>query len=80
MIKVVTSKNKIIGASILGPHASSLIAEWGLAINMGAKLADVASTIHAYPTLSQINRRVASKKIARGFFSQHNRLLAAFIK
>lgn len=68
MIKVVTSKNKIIGASILGPHASILIAEWGLAINMGARLADVASTIHAYPTLSQINRRVASKKITRGFF------------
>jgi pyruvate/2-oxoglutarate dehydrogenase complex dihydrolipoamide dehydrogenase (E3) component len=80
MIKVVTSRNKIIGASILGPHASNLIAEWGLAINMGARLADVASTIHAYPTLAQINRRVASKKVARGFFSQRNRSLVSFLR
>lgn len=80
MIKVVTSHNKIIGVSILGPHASNLIAEWGLAINMGAKLSDVASTIHAYPTLAQISRRVASKKIARGFFSQRNRSLVSFIR
>jgi len=80
MIKVVTSRNKIIGASILGPHASNLIAEWGLAINMGARLSDVASTIHAYPTLAQISRRVASKKIARGFFSPRNRALVSFIR
>jgi pyruvate/2-oxoglutarate dehydrogenase complex dihydrolipoamide dehydrogenase (E3) component len=80
MIKVVTSRNKIIGASILGPHASNLIAEWGLAINMGARLSDVASTIHAYPTLAQINRRVASKKVARGFFSQRNRSLVSFLR
>lgn len=80
MIKVVTSKNKIIGASILGPHASNLIAEWGLAINMQARLSDVASTIHAYPTLAQINRRVASKKIARGFFSQRNRSLVSLLR
>lgn len=80
MIKVVTSKNKIIGASILGPHASNLISEWGLAINMGARLSDVAATIHAYPTLAQINRRVASKKVARGFFSQHNRSLVSLLR
>lgn len=72
MIKVVTSKGRVIGASIFGPHASNLITEWSLAIKMRAKLADVAATIHAYPTLAQINRRVASKQSTKRFFLQRN--------
>lgn len=73
MIKVVTRRGKIIGATILGPQASNLIAEWGLAINMGARIGDVAATIHAYPTLAQISRRVANKQTAKGMFSVYNR-------
>lgn len=73
LIKVVTSKGKILGASILGAHASNLIAEWGLAINLKANIADVAATIHAYPTYAQINRRVAAKHINRNFFSERNK-------
>ncbi|HSX20170.1 MAG TPA: FAD-dependent oxidoreductase, partial [Gammaproteobacteria bacterium] len=80
LIKVITSKGKILGASILGAHASNLIAEWGLAINMRANLADVAATIHAYPTFAQINRRVASKHVSRNFFSEHNRALVSFMQ
>lgn len=59
MIKVVTSKDKVIGATILGAHASILISEWSLAINLGAKLSDIAATMRAYPTFAQINKRVA---------------------
>lgn len=80
MIKVVTSKGKILGATILGPQASNLIAEWGLAINMHAKLTDVAATIHAYPTFAQINRRVASKQLNRSFFSAPNRAFVGFMQ
>lgn len=79
-IKVVTSKGKVLGATILGPHASNLIAEWGLAINMNAKLSDVAATIHAYPTFAQINRRVASKQITRNFFTESNRALVSVMQ
>lgn len=80
MIKVVTNKGKILGATILGAHASNLIAEWGLAINMNASLADIAATIHAYPTFAQINRRVASKQVSRSFFSTHNRNLVSLLQ
>jgi pyruvate/2-oxoglutarate dehydrogenase complex dihydrolipoamide dehydrogenase (E3) component len=73
MIKVITKRGKIIGVAILGPQASNLIAEWGLAINMGANINHVAATIHAYPTLAQINRRVASKHSNRNLFSVFNR-------
>jgi dihydrolipoamide dehydrogenase len=43
----------ILGAQIVGPEASELIAELGLAVEMGATLEDVASTIHTHPTLGE---------------------------
>ncbi len=43
----------VLGASIVGPEASELIAELGLAIELGATLEDVAATVHAHPTLSE---------------------------
>ncbi|WP_435180580.1 dihydrolipoyl dehydrogenase [Halorussus sp. AFM4] len=43
----------LLGAQIVGPEASELIAELGLAIEMGATLEDVAATIHTHPTLSE---------------------------
>ena len=43
----------VIGAQIAGPHASELIAEATLAIEMGATLEDLALTIHAHPTLAE---------------------------
>jgi dihydrolipoamide dehydrogenase len=43
----------VLGAQIVGPEASELIAECGLAIEMGATLEDVAATIHTHPTLSE---------------------------
>ncbi|UPV75759.1 dihydrolipoyl dehydrogenase [Halorussus limi] len=43
----------LLGAQIVGPEASELIAEMGLAIEMGATLEDVAATIHTHPTLSE---------------------------
>lgn len=45
--------NTILGAHLCGPHATDLIAEAGLAIRMGAKVDDVAHTIHAHPTLAE---------------------------
>jgi dihydrolipoamide dehydrogenase len=44
---------RVIGAGIVGPHAGDLIAEAGLALEMGADVADVGLTIHAHPTLSE---------------------------
>ncbi|SDJ68297.1 dihydrolipoamide dehydrogenase [Halovenus aranensis] len=43
----------ILGAQIVGPEASELVAELTLAIEMGATLEDVAQTIHVHPTLSE---------------------------
>ena len=43
----------VLGAQVVGPEASELIAELGLAIELGATLEDVAATVHAHPTLAE---------------------------
>jgi len=42
---------RIVGAGVVGPGASDLIAEAALAIEMGADAADIGLTIHPHPTL-----------------------------
>jgi len=44
---------KVLGLHIMGPHASDLIAEGALAIQLGATAEDIARTIHAHPTLPE---------------------------
>ena len=44
---------RVIGGGIVGTNAGELIAEVGLAIEMGADAADIALTVHAHPTLSE---------------------------
>lgn len=45
--------HRVIGAGIVGSNAGELIAEAGLAIEMGCDAADIALTVHAHPTLSE---------------------------
>ncbi|MCG8616200.1 MAG: dihydrolipoyl dehydrogenase, partial [Desulfobacterales bacterium] len=43
----------ILGVGIVGEHASELVAEATLAIEMGATLEDLIVTIHPHPTFSE---------------------------
>lgn len=45
--------NVLLGVHIVGPEASNLISEAVLAIEMGARLEDVALSIHPHPTLGE---------------------------
>jgi dihydrolipoamide dehydrogenase len=45
--------DRIIGCGIVGPNAGDLVAEAGLAIEMGADAHDIGLTIHPHPTLSE---------------------------
>ncbi|MGC7870342.1 dihydrolipoyl dehydrogenase [Desulfosporosinus sp. SYSU MS00001] len=54
MVKILADENGIVlGASIMGPQASSLIAELGVAVEKGLHAEDIARTIHAHPTLPE---------------------------
>lgn len=48
-----TDSGRVIGAGIVGPNAGDLIAEVGLAIEMGCDAQDIGLTIHPHPTLSE---------------------------
>lgn len=53
---------KILGVHIVGPHASELIAEATLAMQMKGTIKDLAETIHAHPTLAEIMLEVSLKR------------------
>ena len=44
---------RVIGGGVVGPQAGDLIAEIGLAIEMGCDADDLALTVHPHPTLSE---------------------------
>lgn len=44
---------RVLGGAIVGSNAGDLIAEIGLAVEMGADAADISLTIHPHPTLSE---------------------------
>jgi pyruvate/2-oxoglutarate dehydrogenase complex dihydrolipoamide dehydrogenase (E3) component len=67
LAKIVTNpKGKLLGAAIAGPHAGELIAEYVLAVSKGMNAKDLTGIIHTYPTLAQINRRVADQRMKEG--------------
>jgi len=45
--------DRVLGGAIVGPTAGDLIAEIGLAIEMGADASDIGLTVHPHPTLSE---------------------------
>jgi pyruvate/2-oxoglutarate dehydrogenase complex dihydrolipoamide dehydrogenase (E3) component len=63
LVKVLTvpGKDKILGATIVGPHAAELINEFTLAMKHGLGLNKILATIHIYPTLSEANKYAAGE-------------------
>jgi dihydrolipoamide dehydrogenase len=45
--------HRVLGGGLVGPNAGELVAEIGLAIEMGADASDIGLTIHPHPTLSE---------------------------
>lgn len=48
-----TVYGKLLGAHIMGPHASDIIHEAALAISSGLDASKIGSTVHAHPTLCE---------------------------
>jgi pyruvate/2-oxoglutarate dehydrogenase complex dihydrolipoamide dehydrogenase (E3) component len=61
--KILTAKgsDKILGATIVAPHAGDLLHEFVLAMNAKIGLGKIASTIHAYPTFAELARKAGDK-------------------
>ncbi|MCA1593730.1 MAG: hypothetical protein LC754_13995 [Acidobacteria bacterium] len=52
-----TSRQEIVGASIVGAHAGELIHEIVLAMKERLPATTLGSMIHVYPTLTQVNQK-----------------------
>jgi dihydrolipoamide dehydrogenase len=54
-VKVIVdaANDRVLGVTIVGPHASDLISEAALAIEMDAEALDIGLTIHPHPTLGE---------------------------
>ncbi len=56
----------VLAMQAVGASVSELSAAFGLAIEMGARLEDLAGTIHAHPTLGEAIQEAAQRALARG--------------
>ena len=73
-IKMLLDKNeKPMGVQILGPQAGELLSEWVAVLNGKVKLSTLASAVHPYPTLGEINKRVAGSYLFSKIFSDRVR-------
>ncbi len=68
-------KGRILGAHIVGPHAGEYIHELVLAMKMKVSIGTIASTIHIYPTLSEIIKQAAGLRLKAGLTPFKKRLI-----
>jgi pyruvate/2-oxoglutarate dehydrogenase complex dihydrolipoamide dehydrogenase (E3) component len=80
IIKVVaTPRGRILGAAIVGPHAGEIIQPWILALQKGLTMKDMTGYIAPYPTLGEVNKRVAGSFFADRLFSERTRKLVRLL-
>jgi dihydrolipoamide dehydrogenase len=51
--------DRLLGAHLVGPRVSDLVAELVMAMELGASAEDIARTVHAHPTLTEAVREAA---------------------
>jgi pyruvate/2-oxoglutarate dehydrogenase complex dihydrolipoamide dehydrogenase (E3) component len=67
---ILDKKEKVMGVQILGPGSGELINEWVAVLSGKVKLSTLASAVHPYPTLGEINKRVAGSYLTPKIFSE----------
>ena len=81
LVKVVCDpKGRILGAGIVGSHAGELIQMWSLAVSQKMKISAMTQWISPYPTLSEVNKRVAFRSMASKAQSPLVRKILAFFR
>lgn len=61
--------HRILGVQGVGTHISELVGEWTLALEMGALLEDVAGTIHAHPTMTEMTHEAVLATLGHAIHS-----------
>lgn len=66
---ILDDKEKPLGVQICGPRAGELLGEWVSILNGRVKLSTLAGAVHPYPTLAEINKKVAGSFYSPKIFS-----------
>lgn len=77
--KILTNKGRVIGAHLVAPHAGELIHELALAVQEKMKISRLTSLVHAYPSYSQLNKRLAGQYYKDRLFSLRTKKLVALL-
>ncbi len=80
-LKIVYLNNgTVLGATIVAPRAAEMVQEWGLAIDKGLKIGDLANSLHIYPAYTMGNMQAAAdirvKQLLAGISGRLVRALA----
>ena len=79
-IKIVLDGKRIIGATIVAPHAGEMIGLWGLAISRKLPLSAIAGMIAPYPTMAELSKRVAGSYFTPKLFSDRVRWIVGLVQ
>jgi pyruvate/2-oxoglutarate dehydrogenase complex dihydrolipoamide dehydrogenase (E3) component len=79
LAKLVVSRNRVVGAGILAPHAGEMISQWTLAIAQRTKLSALAGLIVPYPTRSEAAKRAVGNYFAPKLFSARTKTLVRLL-
>ena len=72
-------KGKVLGVRVLGYHAGDLLAQWVGLLNGGVKMSVAAGSVHPYPTVAEINKRVIGSYFSKKIFSDRVRKILKLI-
>jgi pyruvate/2-oxoglutarate dehydrogenase complex dihydrolipoamide dehydrogenase (E3) component len=79
MVKLVVSRNRVVGAGILAATAGEMISQWSLAIARRTALSALAGLIVPYPTRSEAAKRAAGSFFAPKLFSDRTKALVRIL-
>ena len=77
--KILTDGGRIVGAHIIAPHAGEMIHELALAVQEKMKISKITSLVHAYPSYSQLNKRLAGQYYKDRLFSPLTRKMVGLL-
>jgi pyruvate/2-oxoglutarate dehydrogenase complex dihydrolipoamide dehydrogenase (E3) component len=79
LVKLIVTRNRVIGAGILAPHAGEMISQWTLAIAQRTRLSTLAGLIIPYPTRSEAAKRAVGSVYAATLFSARTKRLVRLL-
>ncbi|GAB4254836.1 MAG: mercuric reductase [Acidobacteriota bacterium] len=81
-VKVVLPRgsDRILGVTIVGPHAGDLLGEWILALSRGVRLSRLSGLVHPYPTLGEAARKLGDLQRRKKLTPWAKRLFHAWFR